>query len=100
MGKSMSTQARPIVGYSVGTLEPEDIPRLQTLMARVEGIMQDGRWHTLAELSARCNGTEASCSARIRDLRRMGYIVARKKKTPGLYLYCAARRAPEQLALL
>lgn len=53
------------------TYEPElDFDRLTTLLERVYKRMSDGHWHTLAELATHCGGTEASVSARLRDLRK------------------------------
>lgn len=49
--------------------EPRDGQRLRTLLHRVLEALSDGEWHTLRELAERCGGSEASCSARIRDIR-------------------------------
>jgi len=47
-----------------------DRRRLTSQLSRVLEIMSDNEWHTLPELSQLVNGTEASVSARIRDLRK------------------------------
>jgi hypothetical protein len=52
--------------------------------------MSDGKWHTLAELEWRTEGSQAGVSARLRDLRKRrfgGYLVDRKRITGGLYEY-------------
>lgn len=57
--------------FDGATYEPDlDRERLSSLLERVHARMLDGRWHTLAELVAACGGTEASVSARLRDLRK------------------------------
>ena len=43
------------------------------LRDRVFDYMSTGQWHTLADISFFCNGTEASCSARLRDFRKTQY---------------------------
>lgn len=47
-----------------------DANRLKGLLGRVWSFMRDGQWRTLAEIQQACGGTEASCSARLRDLRK------------------------------
>jgi hypothetical protein len=75
------------------TYEPElDQGRLATLLNRVHQHMLDGEWHTLAELARTCGGTEASVSARLRDLRkdRFGGNDVRKRRSiehDGLFEY-------------
>ncbi len=74
------------------TFEPaEDDHRLSTLLARVSGAMRSGAWYTLAGLVERCGGTEASVSARLRDLRKPqwgGHNVERRRTgRPGVFEY-------------
>jgi len=47
-----------------------DKERLKTLLGRVFRFMLDNRWHTLPEIQRQCGGSEASVSARLRDLRK------------------------------
>jgi hypothetical protein len=48
-------------------------------LSDVYQIMQDHGWRTLRELATRHgNLPEASASARLRELRRVGYIVERR----------------------
>jgi len=63
-----------------------DEDRLTRLLGRVWALMIDGRWRTLAEIQRAAGGTEASVSARLRDLRkdRFGaYKVRRRRRGPG-----------------
>lgn len=46
-----------------------DEARIATLLDRVRHHAPTG-WHTLGELVAKCGGSEASVSARLRDLRK------------------------------
>jgi hypothetical protein len=73
------------------TYEPEqDQVRLTGQMLRVYDYMKDGEWRTLRHISDACAGSEASVSARLRDLRkpRFGaYTVERRRIKGGLYQY-------------
>lgn len=73
------------------TYDPaQDGPRLSTQLKRVQAAMLDGEWHTLAELAARCGGSEAAISARIRDFRKPkfgGHTVERQRVCSGLWRY-------------
>jgi hypothetical protein len=73
------------------TYSPEqDKDRLLTQLGRVRDVMFDGQWHTLSELVARCGGSDASVSARIRDLRKKrfgSYHVESKRVHEGLWRY-------------
>lgn len=71
-----------------------DKPRLATLLGAVASLMLDGKWRTLAEIRSTINrGSEASISARLRDLRKPkfgGYAVQRRRRgaaTRGLHEY-------------
>lgn len=67
-----------------------DAARLTGQLGRVEAIMQDGDWHTLAELAERCGGTQTAISARIRDFRKPkfgGREVERAHVERGLWKY-------------
>lgn len=53
------------------TFEPEhDQARLETQLVRVRKFMITGGWRTLREIAKATGGTEASVSARLRDLRK------------------------------
>lgn len=65
-----------------------DERRLLGHLARVKAAMDDGAWHTLRELAERVKCSEPSASARLRDLRRIGFVVERRRtQTPGVWEY-------------
>lgn len=71
-------------------LESPATERIGRQLSLVKTVMDDGYWHSLQELAGRCSCSEASASARLRDLRnRLGYRVERKKVGVGLYWYKA-----------
>lgn len=75
-----------------------DSERLAGMLRRVQAVMADGHWHTLQELSWRTGGSEAACSARLRDLRKPkfgGHTVQRRYVHRGLweYLYIPAKHS-------
>jgi hypothetical protein len=64
--------------------------RLAGQLERVFRNMEDGRWRSLETLAMLAGGTEASVSARLRDLRKEKYgshNVERKHIRDGLWLY-------------
>ena len=73
------------------TYEPsKDRTRLTGQLKRVYDVMQDGQWHTLKDLAAKSNASEASASARLRDMRKDkfgGHTVDRKRNDGGLFQY-------------
>jgi hypothetical protein len=73
------------------TYEPEhDEKRLTTLLQRVRDLMLDCQWRTIPEIQHACGGTEASCSARLRDLRKRRWTVERRsrgERVAGLFEY-------------
>ena len=67
-----------------------DYVRLKSLLDRVKHRMADGNWWSLWELSERTGGSEASVSARLRDLRKKkfgGHTVERRYVGRGLWEY-------------
>ena len=63
------------------TFEPAlDRERLGHQLGAVADFMRGGGWHTLAEISAATGAPEASASARLRDLRRAGFVVERRRR--------------------
>jgi hypothetical protein len=76
-----------------------DGERLGSQQRRVEELMQDGEWRSLNEIAValrklyRTHFPEASISARLRDMRRAGYVIERKRKQPtgGLWVYRALK---------
>lgn len=89
------------------TYEPDkDLSRLKGQLLRVTTVMLDGQWHTLRDLADRAApGSEASVSARLRDLRkpRFGaWEVERMRVGGGLFAYrlSGVPSAPKQPVLL
>lgn len=73
------------------TYEPEhDQARLSTQLLRVQRLMADRQWRTLSTIAHLVSGTEASVSARLRDLRKTrfgGWTVERRRVDGGLFEY-------------
>lgn len=76
-----------------------DHARLDSQLQRVKLLMLDGKWRTLAEIEeATGDGSSASISARLRDLRKEkfgGFEVERRPRGSekrGLYEYRVVRR--------
>ena len=67
-----------------------DYVRLTGLLKRVYEVMEDGQWHILAEISWIAGGSQASVSARLRDLRKPkfgSFQVDRERVKAGLWRY-------------
>jgi hypothetical protein len=67
-----------------------DYARLNGLLLAVFDLMKDGRERPLSEIAGLTRGTEASVSARLRDLRKPkfgGHVVQRRHIQRGLYFY-------------
>jgi len=76
------------------TFDPtRDSQRLRTQYERVEALMADGQWRTLRDITAATGAPEASASARLRDMRRAGWVVEERRVegAPGLHIYRAGR---------
>ena len=70
--------------------ERRDGQRLASQLHRVKAAIADGQWWTLRALVERCGGTEASVSARLRDLRKpkfAGATIERRYVDSGLWEY-------------
>jgi biotin operon repressor len=67
------------------TYEPQlDRERLAFLLGAVLDQLRTGAWRTLEELRERIGkGSEAGISARIRELRTMGFVIERRRR-PGV----------------
>lgn len=64
--------------------------RLTGQLRAVYRVMSAGAWLTLRQLADRVGGSEASVSARLRDLRKPrfgGFTVSRRRVAGGLYEY-------------
>jgi hypothetical protein len=70
--------------------EARDGARLRSQLERVKAALSDGQWWTLAQLARASGGSEASVSARLRDLRkdRFGaHVIERQHVECGLWSY-------------
>ena len=94
-------------GHSVGpfdgkTYDPaQDRPRLTMQLFRVRRLMQDGQWRTLGAIAKQVGASEASVSARLRDLRKpkFGALVVDRRRVAGangLWEYRVAPPPPPQ----
>lgn len=82
----------PSVAFDGATYDwRQDHARLKSQLHRVYTFMSDGGWHTLSDISAYgINGSEASVSARLRDLRKEqygGHEIDRERVEGGLFRY-------------
>lgn len=77
-------------------ITPADTARLGRQLVAVMSYVADGRWNTLRRIAEETGAPEASVSARLRDMRRLGWVVERMRAAPasGTWLY-RARRADE-----
>jgi hypothetical protein len=72
--------------FDGATFDPAlDGDRLRSQLARVRRAMADGEWHTLRELGERLADSDASVSARLRDLRKpkFGGWTVERQRVPG-----------------
>lgn len=60
--------------------EKHDKVRLGLQFKKVKELMDDHKWRTLREISESTQAPEASISARLRDLRKLGYTVERRRR--------------------
>lgn len=71
-----------------------DKPRLGDQLRAVFEFVKSGDWVTLRQISAAVGAPEASCSARLRDIRRLGFTVEREYVLRGLHRYRVLPNAP------
>ena len=67
-----------------------DYERLHGQLKAVFELMRDGRWRTLSDIGTAVEGSEASLSARLRDLRKAKYgahQIQRESVGGGLFRY-------------
>jgi DNA-binding transcriptional regulator GbsR (MarR family) len=70
----------------------QDQERLSDQFGRIRGLMMDGRWRSLSEISRELNYPESSVSAQLRHMRKSrfgGYVVERQRSEfiKGLFYY-------------
>ena len=87
--------------------QQHDGKRLGTLLESVRRLMADSEWRTLSEIRKKIGrGSEASLSARLRDLRKPkfgGLTVERRRRgdpSLGLWEYRVTRSPNEQIEIL
>lgn len=80
----MMQQALQFFGPDVNA---QDAKRLGKQLSQVFALMHSGEWRTLAELSSAIGASDASVSARLRQLRSMGHTVDRKRLHGGVFAY-------------
>ena len=74
------------------TINPtRDTARLAAQMQRVHDFVFGAGWTTLGAISEATGDPEASVSARLRDLRDMGFTVEREFVSRGLQRYRVSR---------
>ncbi len=66
---------------------PRDRARLNRQAILVFNAMSSGDWMTLRQISDATGAPEASCSARLRGFRAVGYVVEREYVARGLWKY-------------
>jgi len=67
-----------------------DFNRLSNQLQRVFNLMSDNEWRTLEEISYETGGSQASVSARLRDLRKSkfgNHTINRRRLNGGLFQY-------------
>jgi len=67
--------------------EARDAKRLGAQCRRVYDAMKDAQWRGLGDIASLTGDPEASISARLRDLRRFGFVVERVFVANGLHHY-------------
>lgn len=72
---------------------PRDGKRLGDQLQKVYTFMRSTDWTTLQAISAAVGAPEASVSARLRDLRHLGYQIELVYVTKGLHKYKLSRSA-------
>lgn len=90
LGINFETRPREPLRFDGETLEEGDGPRLSRQLLAVRSLMADGAWRTLAEIAEHVGASEASVSARLRDLRKERFgamTVERSSLGRGLFRY-------------
>jgi len=79
---------------------PANTPRLARQLGAVLENVKGGAWWTLADLATAVNAPEASVSARLRDCRRLGWDVRRRRlRNTSAYEYRATPVQPDSRQL-
>lgn len=82
---------RPREAFDGATYDAaRDGERLAGQLRRVQALMADGQWRTLAQIAQAVGGSEAGVSARLRDLRKPrfgGHVIEREYVRDGQWMY-------------
>ena len=74
---------------------PNPTAQMAAQLLKVYVVMRQGRWMTLAEIAYHAKTPEASASARLRDLRKKGFVISKRKAPDGkLYVYQLSGQLP------
>ena len=74
MGDLRMAKAGYRPSFAGNTFDPAlDLMRLTTQLERVKALMSDQHWRSLQQIAQLVGGTEASVSARLRDLRKTAF---------------------------
>jgi hypothetical protein len=99
VSEAMADSLPPQIAFDGETYVPsQDYERLNSQLDRVRTLMADAQWRSLNEISSITGGTEASVSARLRDLRKEKYgahTVEREHVADGFYRYRLILRRPQ-----
>jgi biotin operon repressor len=88
--------------FSGPSFDRDDAERLGRQLRLVRDFMlrqRKGQFATLREISQAVGCSECSASARLRDLRKRGLVVERRRLSRGLHGYRVQPPAPEQLPM-
>lgn len=101
-GQSASTAVPPVPFAGADYNEARDKERLTTQLQRILAVMSDGAWRTVERLVSELRLAhpsvrfpEASVSAQLRNLRKIGYRVETRNILAGGLLYEYRVAAPE-----
>ena len=90
-GEIQNLSPSPRKAFDGKTYNPSrDYTRLKTQLEAVQELMADGRWRTLDTIKGLCGGSDASISARLRDLRKSkhgGLTVKSRHRVRGIWEY-------------
>lgn len=67
--------------------QERDGNRLKKQIWRIYELMKDQKWRSLSEISKLANAPEASASAQLRNLKKLGHKLNKKHLGHGFYKY-------------
>ena len=97
MGRATSRADEGDEGMSTTLVASLDGKRLAHQLAAVRAFMLNRiNWFTLREIENCLGYPQASISARLRELRKLGYTVERRRRSQGTHEYRVVPREPKQ----